>query len=153
MRRSVFKWTITLVLACASWGAAGCGNDGGGTDGGGGAGGSGTAPDGGGGDTGETTCTMMSAVACPNPPVNYGKIQPIVQARCVNVCHNGMTPDPNDKTMNIWALTDYRHLKDWESTVREAVGNCSMPPADAGVPVTVEERKAILEFIRCGLPQ
>jgi hypothetical protein len=31
--------------------------------------------------------------------------------------------------------------------------DCSMPPADAGVPLTVEERWAILEFLYCGLPK
>jgi hypothetical protein len=85
--------------------------------------------------------------------VTYGNVKPIFDARCVSICHNGTTPDPSAPGTNIWGLIDYAHIKDWSDTVRDTMASCEMPPADAGVPMTIEERRAILEFIRCGLPQ
>ena len=97
--------------------------------------------------------TEMLPTSCPTPPVTYSSVQPIFDARCVSVCHNDSTPDPSQPGAKIWGLTDYSHVQDWYREVRDTVANCTMPPPDAGVPVTIEERRAILEFIRCGLPK
>jgi hypothetical protein len=98
-------------------------------------------------------CVTEAPTACPNPPVKYGDVKDIFQARCVSVCHNGMTPDPNHNNDPIWALSEYSHVFDWRATIRDELFRCSMPPLDAGVSMTGDERRAILEFIRCGLPQ
>jgi hypothetical protein len=151
MRSSISRIAIAWVLACA---ATGCGDENGDpSDGGGGAGGTGSTPDGSVGDTGSVNCMPGLTAACPTPPVTYGKVQAIIQSRCAGLCHNGTTPDPNDPRENLWGLITYGHVKDWDSLIRDSVGNCSMPPLDAGVPMTVEERQAILEFIRCGSPE
>jgi len=152
MRGLVLKITVAWVLACGCLAAAGCGDDGpGDSDGGGGSGGSGAITDAG-GDTGKIACTMIEApTSCPNPPVTYGKVEPIFLARCVSLCHGGKTIDPATDAA-IWAFTDYAHVVSWQDTVRPAVLTCSMPPVDAGVPITVEERRAILDWIRCGAP-
>lgn len=163
--RMVSRIAWVLAVAATSFAAAGCADDGGGApDGGGGAGGSGgTGATGGSGggqptdgaivDTGSLACPVTLPTACPTPPVTYAKVDPIFKARCSSVCHNGMTPDPNNNNEPIWGLTDYEHITSWQDTIRAAMANCSMPPADAGVPLTVEERTAILEWIRCGVPR
>ena len=126
--------------------------DGGAGSGGSGSGGSGPS-DGEVVDTGYVGCLDAAPTACPAPVVTYAKVAPIFQARCASICHNGITPDPNNNNEPFWPLTTYKHVSDWQDTIRAAMVDCSMPPADAGVPITVEERWAILEFIRCGLPQ
>jgi hypothetical protein len=146
---AVSTFAATVLLGCTA--ANGDTPDGGAGSGGSGSGGS--APtDGGVLDTGCVGCVDGGPTACPTPPVTYSKVQPIFQARCVSLCHNGTTPDP---TMpgTIWGFPDYEHVFSWYDTIRASVIDCSMPPPDAGVPLTVEERWAILEFIRCGLPK
>ena len=152
MRPVIARIAAASALASLCWIAASCGN--GQPDGGAGAGGSGGAA-GGDGSSGTIGCLKMDMlpVSCPTPPMTYSKVQVVLQARCVSVCHNDMTPDPENPGTTIWGLTKYEHVKDWEGDIRDTVGNCVMPPPDAGVPMTIEERIAILEFIRCGLPQ
>jgi hypothetical protein len=147
-----------VLLGCTaaddnnSDGGAGTGGSGG-TGGTGGAGGT-TLSDGAIIDTGYVGCLDGGApMACPTPPVTYAKVEPIFQARCANICHNGMTPDPTNNNIPFWSLKDYQHVSDWRDTIRQVMVDCSMPPADAGVPLTVEERWAILEFLYCGLPK
>jgi hypothetical protein len=70
---------------------------------------------------------------------------PIFEQRCVP-CHAGLPNGP-------WPLTTYTHVADWEQELRAALIDCSMPPPDAGAGLTGEERRAILIWIRCGLPQ
>lgn len=153
MRGLVLKITVAWALAFGCFASVSCGNDGpGDADGGGGAAGSGTITDAG-GDPGQIGCLADAAVtACPTPPVTYGNVKPIFQARCVSVCHNGVSIDPVADAA-IWKLDNYKDLVDWLDTIRSSVGECSMPPSDAGVPVTLEERRTILEWIRCGHPQ
>jgi hypothetical protein len=146
------KFAMVLALAGTSV-VTGCGNNNSGMPDGG-SGGAGPT-DGAVIDTGYVGCVDGGPTACPTPPVTYAKVEPIFQARCVNVCHNDMTLDPNDPTMmaKIWGFTDYEHVVAWQDTIRADMISCAMPPPDAGVPLTVEERWAILEFIRCGLPK
>jgi hypothetical protein len=158
MRGSFWKATAALALVSGCVIAAGCSDDGGaGPDGGagstGGSGGAGGAVDAGGSDMGTVGCVTEAPTSCPNPPVKYSAVEGIFKARCVNVCHNDMTPDPNSPGNPIWGFTDYEHVSSWQDTIRAEVFACSMPPRDAGVAMTVDERRAILEFIRCGLPK
>ena len=154
MRGDVSKITVALALLGGCLTVPSCSDDGGNNpDGGGGAGGSGLIADAA-GDRGQVGCLTAPPTTCPTPRVTYEMVQPIMQARCVSVCHNGTTPDPNPNpiTPNIWPLASYKDITDWNDTIRSSMADCSMPPADAGVPVTVEERKAIIEFIRCEYP-
>jgi hypothetical protein len=148
MRILVFRITMALALAYGVAVAMSCSGDGG-NDGGAGAGGSGNPTDSGNADAGTVGCLPMPvpATVCPTPTVNYDNVKPIFQARCVSVCHNGVTKDPDGSP--IWPLTEQKHFADWQDTVRSTIADCSMPPPDAGVPVTIEERRAILEFVKC----
>jgi hypothetical protein len=87
-------------------------------------------------------CHLQAPTACPDPPVRYDQVGPIVQQRCLS-CHDGRGPH--------WSLIGYQHVADWQDTIRGAMLTCTMPPADAGIPMTVEERMTILHWLRCGL--
>jgi hypothetical protein len=136
------KIAIALALAYGVSAAMSCGDDSGG------GGGSGNPADAS-GDPGTVGCLPMPvpAAVCPTPPVTYDNLKPLFQARCVNVCHNGVTKDSNGEV--IWRLTELKHFDDWQDATRARIADCSMPPPDAGVPLTIEERQAILEFLKC----
>jgi hypothetical protein len=84
---------------------------------------------------------------CPTPAPTFAHdVAPIIGQRCSGPCHFGAPRGP-------WALTDYGHVADWKDDVQALVHNCTMPPQDAGVPITTAERETILNWIRCGLPR
>jgi hypothetical protein len=156
MRALVCKITLALAVGSGYAAAVSCGDDGGGNpDGGGGSGGAGGsgAMDAGDSGSGTVGCLKMEEIplTCPTPPVTFDNVKSIFQTRCSGVCHNGATLDGNG--IPIWALTDRQHILDWHDTVRSTIGDCQMPPPDAGVPVTIEERKAIIQFVRCEGPK
>jgi hypothetical protein len=158
MRASICKITLALAVACGYGAAVSCGDDAGNPDGGGGTGGAGGtagAMDASDGKAGTVGCISPEEVpvACPTAPVTFANVQPIFQARCVSACHNGVTPDPNFPGMTLWPLVERTHILEWHDSVRAMMADCSMPPSDAGVPMTIEERKAIIEFIRCEGPK
>jgi hypothetical protein len=86
-------------------------------------------------------CRLDPPTSCPEPPVRYADVAPIVERRCL-VCHNGRGPH--------WPLTSYGHVADWQDTIRAAMLDCSMPPAEAALPMPLEERIALLHWVRCG---
>lgn len=96
-------------------------------------------------DGGVTCVPPAPPTACPDPPVRYGDIRPILDARCVS-CHDTTPGGP-------WTLATYGHVADWEDTVRASMLDCSMPPLDSGVVMTTEERLVVLTWIRCGMPR
>ena len=96
-------------------------------------------------DAGALVCTVEAPTACPDPAPHYPDIQPIIQRTCVP-CHNGMVGGP-------WPLLQYSHVADWQDVIRAFVLDCSMPPPDAGVPMSDEERTAILTWILCGFQE
>jgi hypothetical protein len=157
MRAFFYKIGVMLAIASGYAAAVSCGDDSpsGNPDGGGGTGGSGGAMDASDGPTGTVGCLtpMTTPTTCPSPPVTFANVQPFFQARCVNVCHNGVTPDPNIPGATIWPLMERAHILEWCDGIRALVADCSMPPPDAGVPMTIEERKAIVEFMRCECPK
>jgi uncharacterized membrane protein len=103
-------------------------------------------PDSGTGNETPTVCSSVPApTTCPDPAPRYADVAPVFERRCV-ICHAGAPGGP-------WSLADYGHVADWQDTIRSSLRDCSMPPADAGVPMTLEERTAILTWIRCGLPR
>lgn len=88
------------------------------------------------------TCPPPAPTSCPSPAPHYPDIAPIIERRCV-VCHSGSMEE-------VWPLTDYKHLADWQDIIRDAMLACTMPPADAGFQMTTAERVAILTWVRCG---
>jgi hypothetical protein len=124
-------WTLALALTLLG---AGCG-------------GSGARADGGGDDDGAVSyaCPPPAPTVCPHPAPRYPDIAPIIEARCWS-CHSGSMPD-------VWPLTDYSHVADWQDLVRDNLLACTMPPEDAGIQMTAGERVAILTWILCGFPE
>ena len=91
-------------------------------------------------------CLVRAPTACPDPPTRYVDVAPIFEQRCVNTCHSPRWNGP-------WPLDAYEHVADWQDTIRTELLGCTMPPRDAGVPITLEEQTAILTWIRCGIPR
>ncbi|MDB4987066.1 MAG: hypothetical protein JWN04_2244 [Myxococcaceae bacterium] len=89
-------------------------------------------------------CAAQEPRECPTPPTRYAEVQPIFERRCV-LCHAPRSSGP-------WPLDGYQEVADWQDDVRADLLDCSMPPADAGVAITPEERQQLLSFLRCGLP-
>jgi len=96
-------------------------------------------------DAGALLCTIQPPTVCPDPMPHWPDVQPIFQQRC-DQCHNGLPGGP-------WPLVQYQHVADWYDVVRAMLLDCSMPPPDAGVPMTDEERTAILTWLLCGFPE
>jgi hypothetical protein len=89
-------------------------------------------------------CAVESPTTCPDPASHYADVAPIFDLRC-NGCHTSAGDGP-------WPLTTYLDIADWQDLVRLDLLGCSMPPPDAGVEITVDEKLAILTWIKCGLP-
>ncbi len=94
----------------------------------------------------DPSCELTPPESCPSPTPTYGDIAPIISLRCAE-CHSGTTPD------GPWPLNQYGLVVDWRDDIRGDLINCSMPPADAGMVMTRDERLMILSWIRCGTPQ
>jgi hypothetical protein len=92
----------------------------------------------------ETKCEVTPPTACPEPPVYYEDITPILKERC-HSCHDGKGEQ--------WPLTTYGHVTGWTNEIRAAMVSCDMPPADAGIVMPADEREKILTWILCKLPQ
>lgn len=90
-------------------------------------------------------CNVPAPTSCPTPAPRYPEIAAIIKQRCAS-CHSPLWTGP-------WPLDTYRHVADWQDTIQSNMLDCSMPPPDAGVPITLAERVSILTWIRCGLPQ
>lgn len=95
-------------------------------------------------DAGTFTCSVEAPTACPDAGPRYGDVAPIFRERCV-ICHAPTWNGP-------WPLDAYQHVADWQDTIRTNLLDCTMPPPEAGVPITRNEREQILTWIRCGLP-
>ena len=77
--------------------------------------------------------------------MTYQDVSPIIEQRCVG-CHDGTPTGP-------WPLTSYAFVAGWADAVHDELIACTMPPSDAGVPMTHDERNALLTWILCGFPQ
>jgi hypothetical protein len=89
-------------------------------------------------------CPIEQAIDCPSSKPHYADVKPIFTARCTG-CHDGMHGQ--------WALDSYEPVADWFGEIRGELSACTMPPIMSGVQMPVSERIAILEWIRCGLPE
>jgi hypothetical protein len=94
---------------------------------------------------GPMVCTATAPTACPEPSPRYADVEPIFMERCVT-CHGGVVGGP-------WPLTTHGHIATWANEIRGELLDCTMPPADAGAPMTDDEREAILVWLRCGFPE
>ena len=92
-------------------------------------------------------CAVTPPTVCPDPPPRYPDVQPIFEERCVP-CHFGGPGGP-------WPLRRYQEAADWFDIIRDHMLACTMPPVEYWplLPMTKEERVAILTWILCGLPQ
>lgn len=90
------------------------------------------------------SCPVDLPTSCPEGSPRYADVAPIIEARCV-VCHSPRWTGP-------WPLDTISHLRDWFDDVRTTVGNCTMPPPEARVPITKDERMQLLQWVRCGMP-
>ncbi len=98
----------------------------------------------GGDDSMLAACAVAAPTACPSPPPHFADVQPIFAARC-GQCHDGTGPE--------WPLKEYRQVADWQDSIRDRVLDCSMPPPESRIPMTVAERVAVLTWIKCGFPE
>ncbi len=88
-------------------------------------------------------CNVTAPTSCTDPDLDYARVQPIIESRCVT-CHDG--------TQGQWPLTTYSHVADWYDDIRARMLDCNMPPWDSGVQMEAGERELILHWIRCGFP-
>ena len=88
---------------------------------------------------------QLVAANCSGVVPTYAQLTPVFTRACV-VCHDDAAGGP-------WPLTTYQHVADWQDQVRSEILNCTMPPLDAGIPITWDERQAIFTWVRCGRPK
>jgi hypothetical protein len=93
----------------------------------------------------QTSCEQTAPTVCPMPP-HYSDIAPILQRSCVP-CHPGAPADGQ------WPLTEYADVAPWAALVQEELCTYGMPPLDGGIPMAAADRLAILDWIRCGVPE
>ncbi|HKQ69862.1 MAG TPA: hypothetical protein VJT73_11015 [Polyangiaceae bacterium] len=98
-----------------------------------------------GGEATPSGCSVPLPTTCPVPALHYSDVAPIFEQRCT-MCHGRIVDGP-------WPLQDYEHVADWWDLIREDLRTCAMPPPDAGVAITLDERLTILTWIRCGFPK
>jgi len=89
-------------------------------------------------------CEVAAPTVCPDPMPRYADVSPIFAARCTS-CHNGSD--------GMWPLSTYQHVADWYGEIRAQMLACTMPPLDSGQTMPTAERRAILDWIRCGFPR
>ena len=82
--------------------------------------------------------------ACSDPPPGFRDVAPIFERRCTE-CHDDAAGGP-------WPLVQYGDVAAWQVLIRDILMDCSKHPADVGVSVTPEERRAVLMWIACGSP-
>ncbi len=98
---------------------------------------------------GGATCVNVAApTSCPDPPVVFDDVRRIIGQRCSTPCHNGAPANGSQ-----WPLMTYEDMEHWENEIRAALLSCTMPPLDAGVGITADEKLAILTWLKCDLPR
>jgi len=83
---------------------------------------------------------------CAAPGPSYASdVVPILDKRCNN-CHAENTDG------GPWPLGGYDDVTAWRDTIMNDLLRCTMPPADAGVPIPNDERAILMAWIICGTP-
>jgi hypothetical protein len=97
-------------------------------------------------------CPNEGNLTCPSasdggagPPSYKSDVQPIFASRCYG-CHG-----PGGIEVASIDLTTYHDVVANTEDVVGQVGECMMPPPDAGQP-TLAERQTLFEWIACGEP-
>jgi hypothetical protein len=90
------------------------------------------------------SCPSDVPDACVQPAPTWAAVLPIIQARCGS-CHK--------EDAGQWPLNEYQYVIDWEPSFVGDIVACTMPPADAGIELTQDERTTLLNWIACGAPQ
>ena len=90
------------------------------------------------------SCPNVSDLTCPSPPPSFKTdVQPIIETRCYP-CHG-----PGGIEVGTINLTSYHGVV--SNDVVGIVGQCMMPPPDAGQ-LTMAERDTLFEWIACSEP-
>ena len=89
-------------------------------------------------------CTELApSCSAPTPSFLYD-VKPLLDRSCNSTCHApGVGP---------WPLGAYQDVADWASLIQLDLEACTMPPPDAGPPLTDAERQKVLDWIACGAP-
>jgi hypothetical protein len=91
-----------------------------------------------------STCTSVGPVTCPTMPPTYtADVQPILENRCYG-CHG-----PGGVEQGTHDLSTYQSVSVNGSDILTQLGQCYMPPPDAGQP-TAQEKTTVFEWIQCG---
>jgi hypothetical protein len=96
-------------------------------------------------DAGPAVCDVTLPDQCTQTNLRWADVKPLFDRHCVP-CHYGQVGGP-------WPMQTYSDVADWADVVRGDIAFCSMPPADAGTLMTNEERRQILDWLRCDFPQ
>ncbi len=85
--------------------------------------------------------------SCPATPPSFSRdVDPIIVTYC-NACHGeGGIEQP------LYDYTSYTGVYKARSSIATFVSDCRMPPADAGLFPSDEQRQTLLQWIACGAP-
>jgi hypothetical protein len=89
----------------------------------------------------EEVCTVTKVPSFKNA------VTPIIERSCASIagCHTGKANDP-------WPLNNYEEIVDWAPNFVSDLQGCTMPPADAGVALSTNDRLALWQWLNCGTP-
>ncbi len=89
-------------------------------------------------------CTELGTSCNAPVPSFLHDVKPLLDRSCNSTCHApGVGP---------WPLGAYQDVADWASLIQLDLEACTMPPPDAGAPLTDSERQTVLDWIACGTP-
>jgi len=96
-------------------------------------------------------CMPPPVVACPDGggPSFEGDVLPIFHAVC-NSCHAPEAPE-----VTVPYLTDYQQIHgavEAHEIVTQVFDDCAMPPANAPVPLSDDQRQTLFLWLSCGAP-
>jgi hypothetical protein len=90
-------------------------------------------------------CGAHATKTCPSPAPSFKKeVLPLLKAKCGS-CHVDEPDHP-------WPLTDWDTVRDWKAQFTQDILSCTMPPLDAGITLTDEERGLFVAYVACGTP-
>jgi hypothetical protein len=91
-------------------------------------------------------CGAVDA-SCPAQPPSFAHdVDPIIVTYC-NACHG-----EGGIEQALYDYTSYQGIFRARSSMASFVSDCRMPPADAGLFPSDEERQTVLQWISCGAP-
>ena len=91
-------------------------------------------------------CASVDASCPPTPPSFANDVDPIIVKYC-NACHG-----EGGIEQALYDYTSYAGVFRARSSIATFVSDCRMPPADAGLFPSDEQRQTLLQWIACGAP-